>query len=94
MFCRFSSEKKRETKKIKELINFKGSSIIFESPKRVLKTLNDLFVVLGNRKVFIAREITKIYEETFYTDLQSVSLDKISLKEKGEYVIVVAKEGY
>ena len=93
-FVGFLPKKKGKQKKIKELINFKGSSIIFESPKRVLKTLNDLFAVLGNRKVFIAREITKIYEETFYTDLQSVSLDKISLKEKGEYVIVVAKEGY
>ena len=38
--------------------------------------------------------MTKIYEETFYTDLESISLDKISLKEKGEYVIVVAKDGY
>jgi len=93
-FVGFLPKKKGKQKKIKELIDFKGSSIIFESPKRVLKTLNDLFAVLGNRKVFIAREITKIYEETFYTDLQSVSLDKISLKEKGEYVIVVAKEGY
>jgi len=93
-FVGFLPKKKGKQKKIKELINFRGSSIIFESPKRVLKTLNDLFAVLGNRKVFIAREITKIYEETFYTDLQSVSLDKISLKEKGEYVIVVAKEGY
>ena len=93
-FVGFLPKKKGKQKKIKELINFRGSSIIFESPKRVLKTLNDLFAVLGNRKVFIAREITKMYEETFYTDLQSVSLDKISLKEKGEYVIVVAKEGY
>ena len=61
---------------------------------RVLKTIKDLFNILGNRKVFIAREMTKIYEETFYTNLQSVSSGEIILKEKGEYVIVLAKAGY
>ena len=49
------------------------------------KTLKELFSILGNRRAFIAREMTKIYEETFYTDLESISLDKISLKEKLPY---------
>ena len=93
-FIGFLPKKKGRNKKIKELTDFKGSSIIFESPKRVLKTLNDLFLILGNRKVFIAREMTKIYEETFYTDLESIASDGVVLKEKGEYVIIIAKKGY
>ena len=93
-FIGFLPKKKGRQKKIKELAAFQGSVIIYESPKRVLKTLKELFSILGNRRAFIAREMTKIYEETFYTDLESISLDKIPLKEKGEYVIVVAKDGY
>ena len=93
-FTGFLPKKKGRQKKIKELLDFGGSVIIYESPKRILKTLKDLFAILGNRRIFIAREMTKVYEETFYTDLESVSLDRISLKEKGEYVIVVAKDGY
>ena len=93
-FIGFLPKKKGRQKKIKELSGFQGSVIIYESPKRVLKTLKELFSILGNRRVFVAREMTKIYEETFYTDLESISLDKISLKEKGEYVIIVAKDGY
>ena len=38
--------------------------------------------------------MTKVYEETFYTDLKSINSDRINLKTKGEYVIVVAKDGY
>ena len=93
-FIGFLPKKKGRQKKINELSGFQGSVIIYESPKRVLKTLKELFTILGNRRVFIAREMTKIYEETFYTDLESISLDKISLKEKGEYVIIIAKDGY
>ncbi|MAQ44133.1 MAG: 16S rRNA (cytidine(1402)-2'-O)-methyltransferase [Candidatus Marinimicrobia bacterium] len=93
-FIGFLPKKKGRQKKLEEISFFEGSIIIYESPKRVLKTIKDLFNILGNRKVFIAREMTKIYEQTFYTNLQSVSSGKIILKEKGEYVIVVAKAGY
>ena len=93
-FIGFLPKKKGRQKKLKEISFFEGSIIIYESPKRVLKTIKDLFNILGNRKVFIAIEMTKIYEETFYTNLQSVSSGEIILKEKGEYVIVLAKAGY
>ena len=93
-FIGFLPKKKGRQKKLEEISFFEGSIIIYESPKRVLKTIKDLFNILGNRKVFIAREMTKIYEQTFYTNLQSVSSGEIILKEKGEYVIVVAKAGY
>jgi len=93
-FIGFLPKKKGRQKKIEELSSFEGSTIIYESPRRILKTLQDLFAILGDRKVFIAREMTKVYEETFYTSLQSINLGEVQLKEKGEYVIVVAKEGY
>ena len=93
-FIGFLPKKKGRQKKIKELIDYKGSIIIYESPNRVSRTLRDLFSILGNRKVFITREMTKIYEESFYTDLQTINLEEITLKSKGEYVIIIAKNGY
>lgn len=40
-----------------------GSSLLYESPHRVVKTLERMLVVLGDRQVVLAREITKRYEQ-------------------------------
>ena len=42
-----------------------------------LKSIEDLFETLGNRKAFIAREMTKIHEESFYGDLHGHGKDAI-----------------
>ena len=72
----------------------KSSLIIYESPYRVEKTLLNLYNELGNRRVFIGREMTKMFEEYIYSDLKSITTSDKTLKAKGEYVIVVAKEGF
>jgi 16S rRNA (cytidine1402-2'-O)-methyltransferase len=46
-------------------------------------------LVFGNRKVVIAREITKIYEETTHTELKNVNSIRESKKPKGEITLVV-----
>lgn len=46
--------------------------IIYESPHRVSETLKSLFKILGNRKIIIARELTKFYEEFIYTTLEEI----------------------
>src|SRR3990167_8878463 len=62
---------KQETKKLKILKavkknqeNLKSTTIIFESPFRVLKTLMSIKEVFGDIDVVICRELTKLYEET------------------------------
>jgi len=82
---------KKKNKRIRELEkykNFDGSIIIYVSVYKIKEILNELFEVFGNRKVFIAREMTKIYEEYIYGNLLEVK-DKI--KEKGEFVIIISK---
>lgn len=65
----------------------------YESPNRVAKTLKILSDILGNRKVVIARELTKIYEEIIADDLDKIILmfENNQIKAKGEFVIIVEK---
>lgn len=67
----------------------KDETIIFyESPHRIMKTINLLYSVLGNRQIVIARELTKINEEYIRGSLEELTtLDESSLK--GEMVIIV-----
>jgi len=64
--------------------------IFYESPKRVIKTINVMIEVLGDRNASISREITKIFEETFrgkLSDINELLLSRESLK--GEFALVV-----
>lgn len=66
----------------------KESLIFYESPHRIQKTMNYLYNILGNRKVTLARELTKINEEYLYGTLEEfLTFDYTSIK--GEIVIVV-----
>lgn len=61
--------------------------IIYESPLRVKKTLQALYETLGNRKLVLARELTKLFETITRTDLKlAIELD---IDTRGEYVILV-----
>ncbi|MCH1557976.1 MAG: 16S rRNA (cytidine(1402)-2'-O)-methyltransferase [Flavobacteriaceae bacterium] len=77
-----------------EILSREERTIIFyESPHKILKTLNDFLIHFGsNRKVSISRELTKIYEETIRGTIHSV-LESLTEKSiKGEIVVIV--EGY
>lgn len=63
--------------------------VLFESPHRIEATLGDLHEVLGDRRVSLARELTKLYEEVLRGPLSEVAA---MLKEKpprGEITLVV-----
>ena len=62
-FVGFLPQKKGRLKKIKLLKNIENTVILFESPYRLEKTLNQLLEHLGNRSVVVGRELTKLYEE-------------------------------
>ena len=61
--------------------------IFYEAPHKLLDTLVSINAVLGNRKIALARELTKIHEEFKYGLIEDIIND---LDEpKGEYVIIV-----
>lgn len=66
--------------------------IFYEAPHKLLTTLKDLLSELGNRKIAVVREITKIHEEVLRTDIESALSHFEETAPKGEFVLVV--EGY
>jgi 16S rRNA (cytidine1402-2'-O)-methyltransferase len=75
-------------KELELLKNKQETMIFYESPHRILETLNDMYEILGDRKISLAREITKIHEE-YIRGLLSELKDIDSTTLKGEMVIVV-----
>ena len=75
-------------KELADLKSYKMTLIFYESPHRIKKTLNDLYSIFGNRKITLARELTKMFEEYIYGTLEELaSIDETSIK--GEMVLVV-----
>lgn len=63
--------------------------IFYEAPHKLFQTLKDLYETLGNRKISVIRELTKIHEEVFLTTLKS-AIDKYESEPiKGEFVLVI-----
>ena len=90
IFEGFLPHKKGRQTKLKEIASYPYTTILYESPFRLVKTLQQLIEVMGpDRQVSVARELTKIHEENVRGTLQEV-LDYFSQKEvKGEIVIIV-----
>ena len=90
-FVGFLPQKKGRLKKIKELQKLDNTIILFESPFRLEKTLNQLFEHLGDRAVVVGRELTKLYEEVIRGNLSDVIMHFSKSKVKGEIVIMIGK---
>lgn len=91
LFVGFLPRKEGEMKReLTKYIKLDATMIFYESPYRVQKTLLRMYEVFGNRKVVLAREITKLYETYIRTTLEDAVMMEHNLK--GEYVILV--EGF
>lgn len=67
--------------------------VLYESVHRISKTLENLYTALGDRYVCVGREMTKKFEE-YYRGHLSEAVKHFSSKQKGEFTIVVAPEGF
>lgn len=93
---RFSFEgflpvKKGRTKRLKELSIETKTMVFYESPHRILKTLNDLSNYFDvESQISVSRELTKLYEETFRGTIKESVEHFEKSKTKGEFVIVLS----
>lgn len=90
IFEGFLPHKKGRQTKIKQIVENEYTTILYESPFRLVKTLEQLAEVAGlERRVSVARELTKIHEENVRGTLEEV-IKYFSEKEvKGEIVIII-----
>jgi len=90
VFEGFLPRKIKERKRyFKSIENEERTIIFYETPHRLKRALKDMLEILGDRKVVIARELTKLYEEIIRGKLSQV-LTEISTKEvKGEITLIV-----
>lgn len=86
---------KREGKKKKRLEALKyepRTMVFYESPYRLIRTLENMLSILSNRRVAIARELTKKFEEVMRGRISELLPQLEDRRIKGEAVLIV--EGY
>jgi len=81
--------KKLRREKLQEIAIIKNTCLLYEAPHKIKETLKDLSGIIGERKIVLARELTKIHEE-FITGTAQELLEKL-VEPKGEFVIVIEK---
>ncbi len=92
VFEGFLPRKKGRKSRLKELAIEKRTVILYESPLRIKKTLEDLKDVFGpDREISFSREISKIYEETYRGTIGDAIVDIGDKRPKGEFVICIDK---
>jgi len=92
-FCGFLPPKSSQRRKILEQLRSESCTLIFyETPHRVIDALEDVAAVMGPRKVVLARELTKMYEEFLRgtaAELRTQLAARPSIK--GEFTVLIAK---
>ena len=89
-FEAFLPADKKERKEILETLEQETRTmILYEAPHRLLKTLNELHEVLGNRKISLCKELTKRYENVFNTTIEDAVSYYEENEPRGEFVLVI-----
>ena len=89
VFEGFLPVKKGRRTRLNELAKEERTIVLYESPHRVERTIRELLEALGDRRVVLARELTKMFEEHFRGMLSDAAVHLAEKKPRGEYVIVV-----
>ena len=90
IFEGFLPKKKGRNKKIIELSKETRTTVLFESPHRLIKLLNEIRDICGTEKnISISREISKIFEETIRGTVNECLLHFEQKEPKGEFVVCI-----
>lgn len=83
------SDKKEKREILNELKNETRTIIIYESPHRLVRTLEELKETLGERKITLCKELTKKYETAFQSTFTEALKHLGNQEPRGEYVILI-----
>ena len=81
--------KKSRKEKLEEIKNANKTIILYEAPHKLKSTLNDLSLILEDRSVVLARELTKIHEEYIRGTVKELMEKTDNLK--GEMILIIEK---
>jgi 16S rRNA (cytidine1402-2'-O)-methyltransferase len=87
----FLPQKKGRQTRLREIAEERRTTVFYESPHRVLKTLQQLAELCGpDRQVAVCRELTKVHEDIVRGTLQEAVAHFTEHEPRGEFVIVLA----
>lgn len=89
-FEAFLPAEKKERQEILENLKDDAATLIFyEAPHRLVKTLSELSAALGDRRISVCKELTKVHESVLRTTLSGAIAHFEKEEPRGEYVLVV-----
>ncbi len=90
-----SADKKERRERLEKIKSIEYTLIFHEAPHKLKATLSDMLEILGNRRISLCRELTKLNEDIFRTTLSGAVAFYNKNSPRGEYVLVLdgATEG-
>lgn len=82
-------QKKEKKKELLFLLNIPGTILLYESPHRLKETLVLIMEILGNRRITLCRELTKLYEEFIRGTVEEAIAWSQSEEIRGEFCLVI-----
>lgn len=84
-----STNKKERAEHLESIKNFSHTLIFYEAPHKLLETLRVMLEILGDRKISLVKELTKLNEKVFRTTLSEAVSRYDENPPKGEFVLVI-----
>lgn len=84
-----SVNKKQRKARLEELKKEERTMIFYEAPHKIFSTLKDMLEYFGDRKICLARELTKIHEEYIYTTIKEEIKNIEENSIRGEIVLII-----
>ncbi len=91
LFEGFLPPKKGRQKRLTAMSRESATCILYESPRRLVRTLNDILKYIGDRPAVVCRELTKLHEEIIRGTVSELVDHFTSKPARGECVILVGK---
>lgn len=92
IFEGFLAPKKGRQTRLKKLVQEKATLIFYESPHRIIRTLQDILKHIGDRPAVIGRELTKLHEEIIRGTVSELLAHFTVHSPRGEFVIMIGKD--
>ncbi|MEI8185708.1 MAG: 16S rRNA (cytidine(1402)-2'-O)-methyltransferase [Chlorobiaceae bacterium] len=92
-FAGFLPHKKGRKTRLEYLASLQSAFVVYESPFRIMKLLDELDNLLPDAQIFIGREMTKIHEEYITGTIEEIRNRLADGKTRGEFVVVVHHTG-